>query len=354
MKLADPPLETPKGRRPGRPVIGLALGGGAARGWAHIGVLQELDAQGIRPDIIAGTSVGAVAGGCYAAGKLIELEAFSRSLTKSRVFTLMDLSFSGGGLIGGGRLKSRLERELASLSIEALTPKFAAVATEIGSGHEIWLTRGSLVEAIRASYALPGIFEPVQHGGRWLFDGALVNPIPVSVCRALGATYVIAVNLNADTLSKGTVIHDHGVHPAAAPVQPAVSAPPAALEAELEQLEAQAGRSGLLGGLKSTGRMFSRPFARSDLRRQFVRREDGAPGIASVMIDAFNITQDRISRSRLAGDPPDLLINAKVGRIGLFEFHRAGELIVAGKLAARRALSDVHDHIAAVAAGEAV
>ncbi len=281
-------------------MIGLALGGGAARGWAHIGVLQELDAQGIRPDIIAGTSVGAVAGGCYAAGKLVELEAFSRSLTKRRVFTLMDLSFLGGGLIGGGRLKSRLERELASLPIETLPTKFAAVATEIGSGHEIWLTRGSLVDAIRASYALPGIFEPVQHGGRWLFDGALVNPIPVSVCRALGATYVIAVNLNADTLSKGTVIHDHGGHPPAAAPVPAV---PAELADGLDQLEAEARRSSLLGGLKSTGRMFSRPFARADLRRQFVRREDGAPGIASVMIDAFNITQDRISRSRLAGDP---------------------------------------------------
>jgi NTE family protein len=352
MKLADPSLEAPKRRRPARPIIGLALGGGAARGWAHIGVLQELDAQGIRPDIIAGTSVGAVAGGCYAAGKLIELEAFSRSLTKSRVFTLMDLSFSGGGLIGGGRLKSRLESELASLSIEGLKLKFAAVATEIGSGHEIWLTRGSLVDAIRASYALPGIFEPVQHGGRWLFDGALVNPIPVSVCRALGASYVIAVNLNADTLSKGTVIHDHGLDEleAAAPVPDM----PAELEAGLDQLEVQARRSSLLGGLKSTRRMLGRSFARGDLRRQFVRREDGAPGIASVMIDAFNITQDRISRSRLAGDPPDLLINAKVGRIGLFEFHRAGELIVAGKLAARRALSEVHDHIAAVAAGEEV
>jgi NTE family protein len=339
-KLA-PPLTTH--RQAPRPVLGLALGGGAARGWAHIGVLRELEAHGIRPDIVVGTSVGAIAGGCYAAGKLAELEKFCRTLTKSRVFTLMDLSFSGSGLIGGGRLKNRLERELAGVEIESLSPKFAAVATEIGSGHEIWLTRGSLVEAMRASYALPGIFEPVQHGGRWLFDGALVNPIPVTVCRALGASYVIAVNLNADTLNKGTVIPDHG-----APVRQTVAAVPVLVPAlAAETSPTMVKRSSLMGGLMNTAGMLGRQWGgRELLRRQFTRREDGAPGIASVMIDAFNITQDRISRSRLAGDPPDLLINAKVGRIGLFEFHRADELIQAGRDATSRAIAEISDHLA--------
>jgi NTE family protein len=340
MKLAEPAHTR---RRGGRPVLGLALGGGAARGWAHIGVLRELEAHGIRPDVIVGTSVGAVAGGCYAAGKLDELERFSRSLTKSRMFTLLDLSFSGGGLIGGGRLKNRLERELDGVEIESLSPKFAAVATEIGSGHEIWLTRGSLVEAIRASYALPGIFEPVQHAGRWLFDGALVNPIPVTVCRALGAGYVIAVNLNADTLNKGTVIPDHG-----ASRELAVESVPVLVPAIVSDTDSAAiKRTSLMGGLMNTAGMLSRQLGRRDLlRRQFSRREDGAPGIASVMIDAFNITQDRISRSRLAGDPPDLLINAKVGRIGLFEFHRAEELIRAGRDATNRAIAEICDHLA--------
>ncbi len=328
-------------RKISRPIIGLALGGGAARGWAHIGVLRELEAHGIRPDIVVGTSVGAIAGGCYAAGKLSELEHFSRTLTKSRLFTLMDLSFSGGGLIGGSRLKNRLDRELAGIEIESLSMKFAAVATEIGSGHEIWLTRGSLVEAMRASYALPGIFEPVLHAGRWLFDGALVNPIPVTVCRALGASYVIAVNLNADTLNKGTVIPDHGAVPAREPVAMPVLVP--ALAAEANPVAVR--RSTLMGGIMSTAGMLGRQFGGRDLLRQFTRREDGAPGIGSVMIDAFNITQDRISRSRLAGDPPDLLINAKVGRVGLFEFHRADELIQAGRDATSRAIAEINDHI---------
>jgi len=341
-KLAASTLSGSPHRKVSRPILGLALGGGAARGWAHIGVLRELEAHGIRPDVVVGTSVGAIAGGCYAAGKLSELERFCRTLTKSRMFTLMDLSFSGGGLIGGGRLKNRLDRELAGVEIETLSPKFAAVATEIGSGHEIWLTRGSLVDAMRASYALPGIFEPVLHAGRWLFDGALVNPIPVTVCRALGASYVIAVNLNADTLNKGTVIQDHGAVIAREQVAMPVLVP--ALAAEANPVAVR--RSSLMGGIMSTAEMLGRQLGGRDLlRRQFARREDGAPGIASVMIDAFNITQDRISRSRLAGDPPDLLINAKVGRIGLFEFHRADELIQAGRDATSRAIAEINDHI---------
>ena len=179
--------------------IGLALGGGAARGWAHIGVLRALEKAGIRPDIIAGTSIGAVVGSCFAANQLDHLELFARDLTRRRVFGYLDFNLSGTGLINGQRLVDRLDRHLGDRMIEDLPTRFAAVATEIGSGHEVWLSRGKLVEAVRASYALPGIFKPVKIAGRWLFDGALVNPIPVTVCRALGARYVIAVNLNFDT-----------------------------------------------------------------------------------------------------------------------------------------------------------
>ena len=193
------------------PRIGLALGAGAARGWSHIGVLRELAEHGIRPDVIAGTSSGAVVGGCYAAGKLDQIEAFARSLTKRRVFAMMDLSFSGMSLITGERLKAALEQEVGDLTIEELSIAFAAVATEVGTGHEVWLQRGPTALAIRASYALPGIFEPVRVGDRWLFDGALVNPIPVTVCRAMGADFVIAVNVTADTMYRSTVIRDHAV-----------------------------------------------------------------------------------------------------------------------------------------------
>ncbi|HYA80804.1 MAG TPA: patatin-like phospholipase family protein, partial [Methylocystis sp.] len=163
---SPPPATEPPGveRKRVRPKIGLALGAGAARGWSHIGVLREFAEHGIFPDVIAGTSIGAVVGGCYAAGKLDAVEKFARSLTKRRVFAMMDLSFSGASLITGERLRAALEQELKGFQIEDLPIPFAAVATEVAAGHEIWLQRGPLDIAIRASYALPGIFEPVKIG----------------------------------------------------------------------------------------------------------------------------------------------------------------------------------------------
>jgi NTE family protein len=186
--------------------IGLALGGGSARGWAHIGVLRALNEAGIYPDIVAGTSIGAVVGGCYVAGELDALEEFARKLTRRKVLGFLDFNFTGSGLINGQRLCDVLDDRMKGIAIEALSKRFVAVATEIGTGHEIWLSRGKLVDAMRASYALPGIFRPVRIDGRWLFDGALVNPIPVTVCRALGARYVIAVNVNSDSCGRGTVV----------------------------------------------------------------------------------------------------------------------------------------------------
>src|SRR5262245_63058390 len=195
----------------GQPTIGLALGGGAARGWAHIGVLKSLVSAGLTPDIVAGTSMAAVAGACYVTDKLGRLEDFAMSLTRRRLFGFLDFNFGGSGLISGQRLSASLEQHLQQFEIERLDRKFVAVATELGTGHEVWLNKGSLVHALRASFALPGIFRPVQINGRWLIDGALVNPIPVSVCRALGARIVIAVNLSSDPFGRGGVIHDHGM-----------------------------------------------------------------------------------------------------------------------------------------------
>ena len=193
-----------------RPSIGLALGGGAARGFAHIGVLRVLAANGIVPDVIVGTSIGAVVGGTYAASQLDSLETWARGLTVRNILSYLDVSFSGSGLIGGDHLARQLKEALGDVRIESLPHRFAAIATEFNTGHEIWLTRGRLVDALRASYALPGIFPPVRIGGRWLVDGALVNPVPVSAARALGARVVIAVNLNADLFGRGTIISDHG------------------------------------------------------------------------------------------------------------------------------------------------
>jgi NTE family protein len=294
--------------------IGLALGGGAARGWAHIGVLRALEQAGIRPDIIAGTSIGAVVGGCYAAGHLDAIEEFARELTRRRVFGYLDFNFSGTGLIGGQRLCERLDRHLGTRGIEELPTRFTAVATELGTGHEVWLSRGPIVDAVRASYAIPGIFKPVKVNGRWLFDGALVNPIPVTVCRALGARYVIAVNLNFDTCSRGTIV-------------PHLSSE----SAEQPEPQPVKGKNGVA--------------VRRLLQRQLFGKGEEAPGISTVMVDAFNIVQDRIARSRLAGDPPDLMISPRLSGIGLFDFHRAEELIESGANAVKRELDDLKREI---------
>jgi NTE family protein len=322
----DPQPMKARGRRPR---LGFALGAGAARGWTHIGILRECEAQGLVPDVIVGTSIGAVVGGSYAAGKLAAIESFACSLTRRTMFSLMDISFNGGGLLGGNRLRKRLEQEFAGMAIEQLPVRFGAIATEIGTGHEIWLTKGPLADSLRASYALPGIFEPVQLNGRWLFDGAMVNPVPVTVCRALGADIVIAVNL-AETLGRGTVIHD----------SQDVSLQELAPEVVADEASVRPPGTiaGMLAGLGAPGVI---------LRRQVARPSNGGPGILAVMVDAFNIVQDRIARSRLAGDPPDVMITPRLGKLGLFDFHRADEMMGIGREALRRSLHDINELVPA-------
>jgi len=303
-----------------RPSIGLALGGGAARGFAHIGVMRTLAKHGIVPDVIVGTSIGAVVGGCYAAKQLDTLEDWSRTLSVRSVLGYLDISLSGSGLISGNHLASKLEAGLQDTRIDDLPLRYAAIATEFNTGHEIWLTRGRLADAMRASYALPGIFPPVLIGGRWLVDGALVNPVPVSAARALGARLVIAVNLNSDLFGRGTIIASHGSDDNDIAAAAAAAAPKT---------------NGIRG-------MFSRE---SSLRRQFLGRR-GRPGIPTVMIEAFNVMQDRITRARLAGDPADVLISPRLGAVGWFDFHRAQEAIAIGAEATEKALEGINEAIA--------
>src|SRR3954449_3706532 len=208
-----------------RPVIGLALGGGAARGFAHIGIVRTLVAHGIVPNVVVGTSIGAVVGGSYAAGQLDRLEDWARGLQPRNIFSYLDIRLNGSGLIGGDKLAAQLQAAIGDAMIEELPLKFASVATEARTGHEIWLTRGRMVDAIRASYALPGIFAPVSIGDRWLFDGALVNPVPVSAARALGAEIVIAANVSSDVFTHATTIYAHGTSPQ--PTEPVVEIVPA-------------------------------------------------------------------------------------------------------------------------------
>lgn len=307
-----------------RPVIGLALGGGAARGFAHIGILRTLIAHGIVPNVVVGTSIGAVVGGAYAAGHLDTLEEWARSLQVRNILGYLDIRLNGSGLIGGEKLAAKLEASIGPALIEELPLKFAGVATEVRTGHEIWLTHGRLVDAMRASYALPGIFAPVLVGDRWLVDGALVNPVPVSTARALGAEIVIAANLSSDVFTHSTTIYSHG-----APVE----VPETVINPEPPK--------------RGLGRFFS---PERTVKREFFGG-GGRPGISSVMVDAFNIMQDRITRARLAGDPPDMLITPRVGEIGWFDFHRAADLIEFGTRAAERALESIQEAIQVLAPG---
>ncbi len=269
-------------------------------------------------------------------GKLEKLEDFATSLTRRRIFGFLDFNFAGSGLITGQKLSSRLAHHIKGTTIESLQPRFVAVATELGTGHEIWLRKGDLVTALNASFALPGIFRPVEINRRWLIDGALVNPVPVSVCRALGARIVIAVNLTSD-FGKGGVIHDQEVlHD----------------ERVLHDQEAlHESPAQPLGAPSPTNQDEQDRTAINLLQRQMCgRRNGGAPGLSEVMMDAINITQDRIARSGLAGDPPDITISPKTGPIGPFDFHRAKEAITLGAKATESQLDEIRAAVRVLAA----
>jgi NTE family protein len=295
--------------------VGIALGSGVARGWGHIGVLRVLESEGIVPDIVCGSSIGALVGAVYLGGHLGELETWARKLNKVRLSRLFDFDFGQGGIIAGRRVLKIFHPALLEARIESLKRPFVCVATDLNTGHEVWLREGSVIDAVRASYAIPGLFPPVAMGERWLVDGAMVNPVPASVCRALGARLTIAVNLNADVFGP----------------------PPAGEDAfELEQravATADVNGGGLFGG--------------------YFRRGNGAPSTFSVLARSLHILQDRISRSRLAGDPPDVMIAPRLGHIGYLEFYRADECIAAGEEAARRALPEIREALRQLGSGGA-
>ncbi len=296
--------------------VGLALGSGAARGWAHIGVLQALGELGVKPDVICGTSIGALVGGFHLTGQLETLEHWTRRLNKLKLVRYLDVRLTGSGVIAGNRLFRELERTLSESEIESLPVPFAIVATDLHTGQETWLTEGPLAPAIRASFSLPGLFEPVRIDDRWLVDGALVNPVPVSVCHALGARIVIAVNLNATPMRLG------GRSPIGG---------------------AEAGRhdpgASLIGGmLRPRGLQFL-----TGKMKKNADPEPEAPGLVSVLASTLNLVQDRVTRSRLAADPPDIHIVPKVGHIGLLDFHAASECIEAGAAAVYHVEAEIHE-----------
>lgn len=293
--------------------IGLALGSGSSRGWAHIGVINALTEQGIIPDVVCGTSIGSLVGAAYVSDSLAGLEQWVCSLSRFETARFFDINSSLNGFVDTERLHRFLNQYVArdEALIEGLDKQYAAVATELETGREVWLTKGPVLQAVWASISLPGLFPAIRYGNRWLVDGGLVNPVPVSVCRALGADIVIAVNLNGDIV---------GRHFQKPPV--------------IVRKEEKPGVVGRISDLVSeyTASLF--PVAKSVAQ---------PPGLFEAIAGSVNITQDRITRSRMAGDPPDILLAPRLAHIGLLEFYRAGEAIREGRECVNRMLPVIRD-----------
>ncbi len=307
--------------------IALVLGGGAARGWAHIGVIHELADLGIEPDLVVGTSVGSIVGGAYASGNLVQFEEWISGLGRVDIIRLLDAQMTGGGFLQGNRLMAAIEKRIGDPNIEDLPIPFACVATELGTGREVWLREGSLLDACRASIALPGMFAPSRNmQSRLLLDGGLVNPVPVSLARAMGGDIVIAVNLNGDLIGRHFFIHK-------------AEQPVSDEEWERELVEIEESDSAIA---KWAARMRIGFGVRLDSYISSLRKKESPePGLFDVIAGSIDIMQDRITRSRMAGEPPDIHIAPLLNHIGLMEFDRAAECIREGREATRRQKEEI-------------
>ena len=312
--------------------IGIALGSGSARGWAHIGVLQALKEMGIEPHIVAGCSIGALVGAAYASDQLDEMEAMVKALKWKDIVGYLDMSVMGGGLIQGDKIASFLRKHVKEADIESMPRHFAAVATDLESGREVWLQQGDLLEVVRASVALPGLFTPYKQNGRWLVDGGLVDPVPVSLCRAMGAEIVIAVGLNVDIVGK----HSRTNH---------TQKKSSIIDKKIDENEDE-------NNLALWDRISNQLEKVTHLRKNILLsrlfgEKIESPGLIDVLAGSINIMQDRISRSRMAGDPPDIMLSPRLSHLDLMEFDRGTVAIEEGVACVERMRAEL-EHIVSV------
>ena len=280
-----------------RPKVGLALGSGGARGWCHIGILRELDDMGLKPDVIAGASMGALVGAIYAGGALDALEDWVSKLTARDFFGMLDVKLSSGGLVEGTEILDVIRRLVPQDRIEDLPVPLALVATDMATGREVWMTKGDLAEAVRASVALPGVISPFRIGDKWFLDGGLTNPVPVTACRILGAEVVIAANPNGRFDGTFWAEREHESPAFWASWGDRLRAFPEALSALFEAPE----------------------------------KEDPKPQYLDVLAASIDIMTDGIRRAKLAGDPPHVLLDAHLSRLSVLDFHRAAEAVEEGR-----------------------
>ncbi len=319
--------------------IGLALGSGSSRGWSHIGVIKALADLGIEPEIVCGTSAGAIVGAAYVANNLENLESWALSITKFETAKFFELKKSFNGFINGKRLQQFLAQHVAGhdIQIEQLAKRFAAVATDLETGREVWLNKGCLLDAIWPSFALPGLFSPVAHEHSWLIDGGLVNPVPVSLCRALGADLVIAVNLNGDLVAR----------------QPQLSLAKEKSKGKETKAEDKLVKKSKnnkentkqKNNKKENNSLVDKvtQYVSAKTSEVFATSEDKKipPSLFETLAGSVNIVQDRITKSRMAGDPPDILLTPRLADIGLLELYRAEEAIAEGRACVERMAPEI-------------
>ncbi len=292
--------------------IGIALGSGSARGWAHIGVLRALADMGVRPGIVAGSSIGALVGAAYAGNQLDAMEHWVSRLTWKDILTFMDFSLLDGGVLGGEKIMEYALQHMGRIDIQSLPLSFGAVATELKTGREIWLRKGDVLDSVRASIALPGLFAPFKLDGKWLVDGGLVDPVPIALCRAMGAEVVIAVNLNGDIVGKHMKERGSG--------------------------EYSAKKTGELDTWSSISKQIAAGLSerKEAVLSQLLGKSRNTPALFDVVASAINIMQDRITRSRMAGDPPDVLLAPRLSHLGLLEFDQAAVAMKEGRASVER------------------
>ena len=291
--------------------LGLALGGGAALGWAHIGALKALQDAGIEADCIAGTSIGALVGACYVHDKLGPLEEIARAMDWKRMLSLTDLQIRGRGLMGGGAVVKELKQHFGDLAIEDMSKPYAAVAADLVQGAEVVFTSGLVIDAIRASISLPGVFTPVTGDEGLMVDGGLVNPLPVSAVRNLGADTVVAIDITGDYQGRAR----------AAGLTESDEGPKRRSRARREKRRSQIRRRPLTG-------FANRLFAPSDKQ----------PNLIGVLTTSASLYMRELTKSKLAASPADVHIVPKIGHITLVEFDRADELIDLGWQAVHEAV----------------
>ncbi len=312
------------------PKVGLALGGGAARGWAHLGAIRAVEEAGTEVSYVAGTSIGALVGCVYASGNIKGLEQIAADFDFKQILYLLDIVFPRSGLIDGKKIAAFVGELIGERRIEDLDIPFSAVATDIRSGTDVVINTGSAIEAVRASISLPGIFTPLRMGDAILADGGITNPVPVDVVRAMGADFVIAVDLNCSSdNSKGLerISNRERIKP------------------EKGSDEGSAVESGKARSREKISKLLGEKYGESEEKnlgqiRKWFAGENDLPSIFDVLMAAVNIMESAITEARLKEAPPDMLIRPELGHINLLEFNKAEEAKELGYKEAKRCIEE--------------